>query len=79
MTLPAEDPRRKRREAKIADIVEAAWSLVQRDGLGAISLRDLAAAVGRLVRLVDTAVGAYRAHDPCLDPAQETLDLESYR
>ena len=46
MTLPAEDPRRKRREAKIADIVEAAWSLVQRDGLGAISLRDLAAAVG---------------------------------
>ena len=46
MTLPAEDPRRKRREAKIAHIVEAAWSLVQRDGLGAISLRDLAAAVG---------------------------------
>lgn len=46
MTLPAEDPRRKRREAKIADIVDAAWSLAQRDGLGAISLRDLAAAVG---------------------------------
>ncbi|MBA3399557.1 MAG: TetR/AcrR family transcriptional regulator [Acidimicrobiia bacterium] len=46
MTLPAEDPRQKRREAKIADIVDAAWSLAQRDGLGAISLRDLAAAVG---------------------------------
>ena len=46
MTLPVEDPRAKRREAKIADIVEAAWTLAQRDGLGAISLRDLAAAVG---------------------------------
>jgi len=46
MTLPAEDPRRKRREAKIGNIVDAAWSLAQRDGLGAISLRDLAAAVG---------------------------------
>ncbi|MDN5765548.1 MAG: TetR/AcrR family transcriptional regulator, partial [Humibacillus sp.] len=46
MTLTAEDPRAKRREAKIADIVDAAWTLAQRDGLGAISLRDLAAAVG---------------------------------
>lgn len=45
MTLSTEDPRQKRREAKIADIVDAAWSLAQRDGLGAISLRDLAAAV----------------------------------
>lgn len=46
VTVPAEDPRRKRREAKIDDIVEAAWSLAQRDGLGAISLRDLASVVG---------------------------------
>jgi AcrR family transcriptional regulator len=46
VTLPAEDPRQKRREAKIADVVKAAWTLAQRDGLGAISLRDLAAAVG---------------------------------
>ncbi len=46
MTLPAEDPRAKRREAKITEIVAAAWTLAQRDGLGAISLRDLAAAVG---------------------------------
>ncbi len=46
MTLPAADPRTKRREAKIADIVSAAWTLAQRDGLGAISLRDLATAVG---------------------------------
>ena len=46
VTLSTEDPRRRRRDAKIADIVGAAWSLAQRDGLGAISLRDLAAAVG---------------------------------
>ncbi|MDN5776371.1 MAG: TetR/AcrR family transcriptional regulator, partial [Humibacillus sp.] len=46
MTLTADDPRAKRREAKIADIVDAAWTLARRDGLGAISLRDLAAAVG---------------------------------
>lgn len=46
MTLTAEDPRQKRREAKIAEVVKAAWTLAQRDGLGAISLRDLAAAVG---------------------------------
>lgn len=46
MTATAEDPRRRRREAKIDEIVDAAWSLAQRDGLSAISLRDLAAAVG---------------------------------
>jgi len=46
VTLSTEDPRRRRRDAKIADIVDAAWSLAERDGLGAISLRDLAAAVG---------------------------------
>ncbi|MDN5894816.1 MAG: TetR/AcrR family transcriptional regulator [Nocardioides sp.] len=46
MTMHAEDPRQRRRDAKIAEILEVAWSLALRDGLGAISLRDLAAAVG---------------------------------
>lgn len=44
--LAAEDPRMRRREARIDEIVDAAWLLAQRDGLGAISLRDLATAVG---------------------------------
>jgi AcrR family transcriptional regulator len=39
------DPRQARREAKTAEIVKAAWALARRDGLGALSLRDLAAAV----------------------------------
>jgi AcrR family transcriptional regulator len=50
MTKPAaqtaSDPRQDRRDAKIASILAEAWTLAHRDGLGAISLRDLAAAVG---------------------------------
>lgn len=40
------DRRQQRREAKLATIVVEAWRLAQRDGLAAISLRDLADAVG---------------------------------
>jgi AcrR family transcriptional regulator len=36
------DPRAARREAKWSKIVEQAWDLARRDGLAAISLRDLA-------------------------------------
>ncbi len=42
----ATDPRSDRREAKIAGILSEAWDLARRDGLSAISLRDLAGAVG---------------------------------
>jgi AcrR family transcriptional regulator len=40
------DRRQERRAAKGANIVAAAWRLAHRDGLAAISLRDLADAVG---------------------------------
>lgn len=46
MTLPTEDPRHRRREAKIASIVEAAWSLAREHGIQLVSLRDLARQVG---------------------------------
>jgi AcrR family transcriptional regulator len=42
----AADPRRRRRAEKHAAILAEAWRLAHRDGLAAISLRDLAAAVG---------------------------------
>jgi AcrR family transcriptional regulator len=40
------DRRQERRDAKVASILAEAWRLAQRDGLAAISLRDLADAVG---------------------------------
>lgn len=43
---PAPDRRLERREAKRAAILDEAWRLAERDGLAAISLRDLADAVG---------------------------------
>jgi AcrR family transcriptional regulator len=46
MTAPAPDRRLERREAKLAAILDEAWRLARRDGLAAISLRDLADAVG---------------------------------
>jgi len=44
-TVDSTDPRTRRHEAKRARIVAAAWELARRDGVGAISLRELAAAV----------------------------------
>jgi AcrR family transcriptional regulator len=44
--VPDADRRQVRREAKLAAIIEEAWRLAARDGLAAISLRDLAEAVG---------------------------------
>jgi AcrR family transcriptional regulator len=46
MTTAAPDRRQQRREVKRASILAEAWSLAHRDGLAAISLRDLADAVG---------------------------------
>ena len=40
------DPRQQRREAKLSRILAEAWVLARRDGLAAVSLRDLAEAVG---------------------------------
>lgn len=42
---PTTDRRRERHEAKRSSIIEEAWKLARRDGLGAISLRELAAQV----------------------------------
>jgi AcrR family transcriptional regulator len=44
--LPAGDRRQLRREAKRAAIIDEAWRLAHQDGLAALSLRDLADAVG---------------------------------
>jgi AcrR family transcriptional regulator len=46
MTEATDDRLRHRREAKRASILAEAWALAHRDGLAAISLRDLADAVG---------------------------------
>ncbi len=46
MTTAPPDRRQQRHGAKLAVILEAAWTLARRDGLAAISLRDLADAVG---------------------------------
>lgn len=45
-TAVSTDRRRQRRDAKVAAILAEAWTLAHRDGLAAISLRDLADAVG---------------------------------
>ncbi len=42
----APDRREARRQAKLGNILSEAWLLAQRDGLAAISLRDLAERVG---------------------------------
>jgi len=46
LAKPTRDRRSERREATKAEIVEAAWELVRRNGLAALSLRDLAGRVG---------------------------------
>jgi len=43
---PGTDRRARRREATRAEILDAAWALVREHGLGALSLRELAARVG---------------------------------
>ena len=43
--IETRDPRARRREAKREQILDAAWVLARRDGLGGISLRELAAMV----------------------------------
>jgi len=43
---PNRDRRAERREATRAEIVEAAWELARTEGLAAISLREIARAVG---------------------------------
>jgi AcrR family transcriptional regulator len=43
---PIRDRRSERREATKAEILEAAWELVRADGLAALTLRDVAKAVG---------------------------------
>jgi AcrR family transcriptional regulator len=46
VTLTSADPRQVRRDAKRASILAEAWLLARRDGLAALSLRDLADRVG---------------------------------
>jgi AcrR family transcriptional regulator len=62
---PALDRRQQRHGAKLAVILDAAWTLARRDGLAAISLRDLADAVGlrqpSLYVYFDSKLGLYDA------------------
>lgn len=46
MNVMTPDRRRERREARRSSILAEAWALARRDGLGALSLRDLAGCVG---------------------------------
>ncbi|GLZ34691.1 hypothetical protein Lesp02_68780 [Lentzea sp. NBRC 105346] len=44
--LPNRDRQAERREATRREIVEAAWEIARRDGLGAVTLREVAAMIG---------------------------------
>src|SRR5690348_1302163 len=44
--LPKRDRQAERREATRREIVDAAWEIARRDGLEAVTLRDVAARVG---------------------------------
>ena len=43
---PTRDRRAERREAVIAEILEAAWAIARAEGLAGLSLRDVAARIG---------------------------------
>lgn len=43
---PTRDRRAERREATIAEILDAAWELVREEGLAGLNMRDLASRVG---------------------------------
>jgi AcrR family transcriptional regulator len=62
-TSTESDPRRRRHEAKRATILAEAWTLAHRDGLAAISLRDLAERVDlrqpSLYAYFDSKLGLY--------------------
>src|SRR5450631_4391074 len=57
------DPRQRRRQAKLSAILTEAWALAHRDGLGVISLRDLADRVDlrqpSLYAYFDSKLGLY--------------------
>ena len=46
LDVPKRNRRNERHEATRAEILEAAWTLVRKDGLAALSLRELARSVG---------------------------------
>lgn len=63
--LATSSPRRRRRDATRAEILEAAWELCREQGLAALSLRDLAGRVGlrapSLYSYFDSKVAIYDA------------------
>ena len=44
--LPNRDRRAERREATRREILDAAWEIARRDGLSAVTLREVAASIG---------------------------------
>lgn len=67
--------RERRREQVRNDILEAAWELAERDGIGGLSLRDLAAAVGMRAPSLYTYFDAKAAiYDAMFAQGYEQLD-----
>src|ERR1700729_2741648 len=46
LETPTRDRRAERRDAVIAEILDAAWEIARAEGLAGLSLRDLAARIG---------------------------------
>src|ERR1700733_14053703 len=46
LEIPTRDRRAERRDAVIAEILDAAWEIARAEGLAGLSLRDLAARIG---------------------------------
>ena len=44
--MPNRDRRAERREATRREILDAAWEIARRDGLSAVTLREVAASIG---------------------------------
>lgn len=79
--LPTRDRRAERHAATRSEILEAAWAQVRTEGLAALSLRDLAAAVGmRAPSLYSYFDSKFAIYDAMFaQGAQEFLDAEVFQ
>ena len=79
--LPTRDRRAERHAATRSEILEAAWAQVRTEGLAALSLRDLAAAVGmRAPSLYSYFDSKFAIYDAMFaQGAQEFLDAKVFQ